>query len=427
MPAERVVIVIAARRSARDPSANSLADMTGGPMIRHVWERAREVAEIDEVMVATDDQQVADAVRGFGGRAEMTTSDHPSAADSLAELMARVEAGVFISLPCGEPLMRAADIGLLVRGMRADSSVEVGTLCHPVAAQEARDPEIVKVVLADNGDALYFSRAPIPYPRNHDDCAIYLQHLDIFAYRRAVLARRAALPRPMLERAEKLEQLRLLAAGVRIRAWQVTPIARRVDTPQDPALARLSTADGRPAARSTLADIRLVITDVDGVLTDGGLYYDAGGECLKRFHVRDGLGIRLLEESGVRVAVLSGRDSPALRKRVADLRVTLHSFGVKDKGAACHALMQAAGVTAWQTACTGDDSIDLPAFAVCGFAVAVADAADYVRRRADLVLGLTGGNGAFRELADAILVAQGRREVVESGAGFLAVSGKMSQ
>jgi YrbI family 3-deoxy-D-manno-octulosonate 8-phosphate phosphatase len=163
------------------------------------------------------------------------------------------------------------------------------------------------------------------------------------------------------------------------------------------------------------------------VLTDGGIYYDATGECLKRFHVRDGLGIRLLEENGVRVAVLSGRDSPTLRKRVADLGVTLYQFGVKDKDGACRALMAQAGALADETVCIGDDSIDLPAFAACGLSYAVADAPVYVKARATGVLATPGGNGAFRELADAILLAQGKEHVFGSAEGFATVMTKMVQ
>ncbi|WP_198030872.1 HAD family hydrolase [Cupriavidus sp. amp6] len=170
-----------------------------------------------------------------------------------------------------------------------------------------------------------------------------------------------------------------------------------------------------------------MITDVDGVLTDGGIYYDATGECLKRFHVRDGLGIRLLEENGVRVAVLSGRDSETLRKRVTDLGVTLFQFGVKDKFAACRALMAQADVAPGQTACIGDDSIDLPAFAACGLSYAVADSASYVKARATGVLSTRGGEGAFRELADAILLAQGKAQVFGTAEGFATVMSGVAQ
>jgi 3-deoxy-manno-octulosonate cytidylyltransferase (CMP-KDO synthetase) len=186
-------------------------------------------------------------------------------------------------------------------------------------------------------------------------------------------------------------------------------------------------AGHEPAPKPTLAGVKLVITDVDGVLTDGGIYYDATGECLKRFHVRDGLGIRLLEENGVRVAVLSGRDSATLRKRVADLGVTLHQFGVKDKAAACLALMAQAQAEASQTACIGDDSIDLPAFTACGLSYAVADAPTYVQARATGVLKTSGGHGAFRELADAILLAQGKGHVFGSAEGYASVMAAMAQ
>lgn len=169
---------------------------------------------------------------------------------------------------------------------------------------------------------------------------------------------------------------------------------------------------------STLSNVRLVITDVDGVLTDGSILYNETGECMKKFHVRDGLGMRLLEESGIRVAVLSGRDSGTLRKRVADLGITLYLFGIKDKASACLELMKAAGVTAEQTVCVGDDTIDLPAFAVCGLSYAVADAPDYIKSCSTAVLTRAGGQGAFRELADAILLAQGKEHVFNSAEGF---------
>ena len=422
----RLAIVIPARYASTRLPGKPLADILGKPMVQHVYERALEVPGVDTVVIATDDQRVVDAVRGFGGRCVMTSPDHPSGTDRLAEVMRTVDADIYINLQGDELLVRPADIALLADGMRADSAVQVGTLCHAIDAQEARNPNTVKVVLAANGDALYFSRAAIPFARD-DAPASYLKHVGVYAYRRDVLAAYSALPAAMLEQAEKLEQLRLLAAGLRIRAFQVEPSGPGVDTPECLARGRALMAGDVPATLPTLADIRLVITDVDGVLTDGGIYYDATGECLKRFHVRDGLGMRLLEENGVRVAVLSGRDSPTLRKRVADLGITLYQFGVKDKHAACRELMEQAGVEVNQTVCIGDDSIDLPAFAACGLSYAVADAPVYVQARASAVLVKEGGKGAFRELADAILVAQGKEHVFGSAEGFSTVMGRVVQ
>ncbi len=169
-----------------------------------------------------------------------------------------------------------------------------------------------------------------------------------------------------------------------------------------------------------LKQVKFVITDVDGVLTDGLLHYDANGEALKSFHVRDGLGIRMLMEAGIQVAVLSGRDSAILRKRIADLGIKLAFLGKLEKESACFELCRQAGVALEQTAYIGDDSVDLPAFAVCGLSFAVADAPDYT-------LGLGGGKGAFREMSDMILNAQGKAEIYNSAQGFLKTAKKMAQ
>ena len=413
----RCAIVIPARFASTRLPGKPLVDILGKPMIQHVVERARAVAGIDAVLVATDDTRVAQVVEAFGGQCIMTSPDHPSGTDRLVEVMSTIEAEIYINLQGDEPLVRPEDVELLVAGMQADPGIDVGTLCHPLPANEACNPNTVKVVLANNSDALYFSRSPIPYPRDATR-ATYLKHVGVYAYRRHVLDNFAKLPQPMLEEAEKLEQLRLLAAGYRIRAFQVAATGPGVDTPECLARVRAILSGNPEPLSATLAKIKLVITDVDGVLTDGGIYYDATGECLKRFHVRDGLGIRMLEESGIRVAAVSGRDSPTLRKRMDDLRVSFMMFGVKDKAAACTALMEQAGVTAEETACIGDDSIDLPAFKVCGVSFAVADAPNYVKCAAGRTLSLGGGCGAFREVVDLILRDKGNSALFETAKGY---------
>ncbi|ULL02841.1 3-deoxy-manno-octulosonate cytidylyltransferase [Pseudomonas putida] len=423
---QRVAIVIPARYGSTRLPGKPLAIIAGKPMVQHVYERALQVANADAVVVATDDERVYEAVRNFGGECIMTASDHPSGTDRLAEVMTQIDADIYINLQGDEPLVRPADIDALALGMLADATVNIGTLCHPIDAQEAKNPNTVKVVLADNGNALYFSRSPIPYPRD-SSAASYLKHVGVYAYRREVLSKYATLSPPMIEHAEKLEQLRLMAAGHCIRAYVVAPTGPGVDTPVCLEKVRALMSGTIPAPQPTLADIRLVITDVDGVLTDGGIYYDANGECLKRFHVRDGMGMRLLEENGVRVAVLSGRDSATLRRRVADLGVTLHQFGIKDKLLACNQLMAEAGVTAAQTACIGDDCIDLPAFSACGMSFAVADAPPYVKAAATLTLSTVGGSGAFREVADSILFAKGKESALSTATGYAEVMMKMAQ
>lgn len=424
----RTVIVIPARYGSSRLPGKPLADIAGKPMIQHVYERAMCVPNVEKVVVATDDQRVVDVVNSFGGFALMTSAHHPSGTDRLVEIMAKVPGDLYVNLQGDEPLIRPSDIELLIQGTAHDNSVQVGTLCHEICLDEAQSSSTVKVVVRGNGDALYFSRSLIPFPRQAAD-AKYLKHIGIYAYRKEVLQNYGKLIPPMLEKSEMLEQLRLMHAGIRIRTFTVAPTGPGVDTPEclQRVRAIMSGQDYSPSTEGTLADIRLVITDVDGVLTDGGLIYDENGESQKRFHVRDGLGIRMLEECGIRVAVVSGRDSAVLRKRVSDLGIGLHAYGVKDKAAACKAMMLKLGVTSNQTACIGDDSIDLPAFSVCGWPCAVSDAEVYVRKAARICLTRRGGDGAFRELADAILQAQGKVEIFSSAHGYSHVMNRMTQ
>lgn len=176
-----------------------------------------------------------------------------------------------------------------------------------------------------------------------------------------------------------------------------------------------------------LAKIKLVITDVDGVLTDNSLYYSENGEALKFFHVKDGLGIKMLLACGIQVAVLSGGDTPILRRRIKDLGIPLFQLGKMAKRDACLELIQQAGVLPKETAFLGDDTLDLPAFEVCGLAVAVGDAYDYIQAKADLVLSRAGGQGAFRELSDKLLKAQGKEAVYSSADGYMQIVDKMAQ
>lgn len=176
-----------------------------------------------------------------------------------------------------------------------------------------------------------------------------------------------------------------------------------------------------------LSQIKLVITDIDGVLTDGSLHYDAQGEVIKTFHVRDGLGCKMLMSCGIQVAVLSGRDSAILRKRIADLGINLFFLGRLEKQSACIELMKQAGVSVEQTAYIGDDTVDLPAFESCGYSFAVADAPNYIREQADYVLSHVGGKGAFREMAELILAAQGKEKIYTTAQGFLQSVEKMAQ
>ena len=233
MNQDRVAIVIPARYGSTRLPGKPLMEIAGKPMIQHVYERAREVPAVDEVLVATDDERIQQAVMNFGGQCRLTDSAHPTGTDRLVEVMQQVEAEIYVNLQGDEPLVRPEDVSLLVDGMQADPSIDVGTLCHAIDSEEAANPNAVKVVTANNGDALYFSRAAIPYARDAQMTPRYRKHIGIYAFRRRVLEQFSTLPRPEIEQLEQLEQLRLLAAGVRIRLFEVASApGPGVDTPE---------------------------------------------------------------------------------------------------------------------------------------------------------------------------------------------------
>ena len=177
-----------------------------------------------------------------------------------------------------------------------------------------------------------------------------------------------------------------------------------VDTQEDLERVRTVIRERRRAeALERLKHVKLVVTDVDGVLTDGGLYYGPDGECIKRFNARDGLGVRLLQKAGFKVAILSGRDCPALRKRIKDLKITVAVLGKKDKRSALKKIMKYCDVQSEQVIFIGDDILDLEIFDICGSFVTVADAHECVKKKADFILESNGGSGAFREFVDKLL------------------------
>lgn len=227
-----VAIVIPARYASTRLPGKPLAMIEGKPMIQHVYEQAAAVAGGPRIVVAVDDIRVMEAVQSFGGETVMTRTDHPSGTDRLVEVMGKISAAIYINLQGDEPLLRPGDVERLIDGMRSEPSIDVGTLCHPIDALEANNPNVVKVVRDARDNALYFSRSKIPHDREETGQARYFKHVGIYAYRRDLLAGYSSLPVPMTEAAEKLEQLRLLHAGKNIRVWEISPTGPGVDTPE---------------------------------------------------------------------------------------------------------------------------------------------------------------------------------------------------
>ena len=410
----RTLAVIPARYASTRLPGKPLLDICGKPMIQHVCEAVGRASLVDDVLVATDDERIVRAVSNFGGHAVMTSPDCASGTDRLVEIARHEQADIYLNVQGDEPLLRPADVDKLVEALLRHPQAAAATPCYPVSAGQALDPNLVKVVRNEAGQALYFSRAPIPYDRDGEEQIQYWGHVGMYAYRPAALAVFAAHAPGELERAEKLEQLRLLQHGIGIQMVELPPCAPGVDTEKDLERVRAllggenaeNTAGAALSLEERLRRVRLVITDVDGVLTDGGLYYGPDGECLKRFCAQDGLGMVLLRKAGIRVAVLSGRDCPALRRRLADLGISLFRLGKVEKRAACEDLLRESGVSPEESLFLGDDLPDLDGFTCCGLGIAVANARERVREAAHLVLDARGGQGAFRELTDKLLHAR---------------------
>ena len=233
----QVAGLIPARLQSSRLPRKLLLDETGKPLIQYTWEAACRAESLDEVIVATDSRQIAETVRGFGGRAEMT-GDHPSGTDRIAEIARRCcsDAESLVNIQGDEPEIDPAQIDVLVKLLIDNPASQMATLATPIAGIADRDdPACVKVVCAADGRALYFSRAPIPFVRDGGSHSLWpwLLHLGIYAYRRDFLLRLAELPPSRLEQLEKLEQLRALEAGASIQVGIVDHRAVGIDTPED--------------------------------------------------------------------------------------------------------------------------------------------------------------------------------------------------
>lgn len=228
-----VIAVIPSRYASTRLPGKPLVDICGKPMVQHVYERVRRVELFDEVLVATDDERIKRAVEDFGGSAVMTSPKCSSGSDRLIEVAKAYPADIYVNIQGDEPLVEPSSIEKLVRAMLEDTSLQMGTLCYPVSVEQAQNSNLVKVVRSHNGNALYFSRSPIPFPRLGGRKPSYFGHLGIYAYRRDFLVNFGNLPYSSLENTEKLEQLRVLEAGIPIRVLEVEAMGPGVDTPED--------------------------------------------------------------------------------------------------------------------------------------------------------------------------------------------------
>jgi len=213
----KVVGIIPARYASTRLPGKALKLILGKPMVQRVYERALLARGLGAVCVATDDERIARLVESFGGRAIITSPDHPSGTDRLAEATRAMDAEIVVNLQGDQPFLDPVMIEEVLQPLLDDPALPMATLMHPVhRPEDLQDPAVVKVVVDLAGNALYFSRSLIPYPRQAVAHTVY-EHVGLYVYRRDFLQKLAQLPPTPLERIESLEQLRVLEHGFRLR------------------------------------------------------------------------------------------------------------------------------------------------------------------------------------------------------------------
>ena len=236
MGSVKVVVVIPARYASTRLPGKPLVSLAGRPMIQRVYERAKLATRADRVVVATDDQRIVNAVEGFGGEARMTRSDHRTGTERVAEVAAHEEGEVFVNVQGDEPLLDPVAVDTAVASLLEEPAAAIATVATTIKTPaDIMDPNVVKTVLDFDGNALYFSRAPIPWVRNTRSKiqVRHLKHLGLYVFQRGALLEYPTLPQGELERIEQLEQLRWLENGWKIRVAEVEHDAVSVDVPED--------------------------------------------------------------------------------------------------------------------------------------------------------------------------------------------------
>jgi len=244
--------IIPARWGSTRFPGKALHSIAGKQLLRHVWERCRRAKKLERVIIATDDFRIAEAAFDWGAEVAMTSPNHASGTDRIAEVAMKLKSFAhIINIQGDEPLVDPKLVDRLVRELQRDKKLEMITAAHPFEdPHDAESPHQVKVVLNQRGDALYFSRAAVPFVRDDSEKARFFRHQGIYGYTRELLLRFVRWKTSPLEKAEALEQLRALENGVRIRVVMTGSGSPGVDTPEDARMIELLMKSAGRRARS---------------------------------------------------------------------------------------------------------------------------------------------------------------------------------
>jgi 3-deoxy-manno-octulosonate cytidylyltransferase (CMP-KDO synthetase) len=230
-----IIGIIPARYGSTRLEGKPLKDICGKPMIQYVYETVMKSELLTQVIVATDDQRIVDVVESFSGKARLTSKNHRTGTDRIAEIAKDIPSDIVVNIQGDEPLLDVRMIDEAIRPLITDPELDACTLCRPIMnAEDLQNPNVVKTVFDRNGNALYFSRSLIPYPRKQEGHQAF-EHIGIYVYRKSFLMQYIKMPPTPLEVSESLEQLRILENGIRLKvvitAYEYNGLS--VDTQED--------------------------------------------------------------------------------------------------------------------------------------------------------------------------------------------------
>ena len=379
-------------------------------MIVRVCEQVRKCSFVDRIVVATDDERIAAVCSQAAIEVKMTAGHHLTGTDRLIEASRGISAEIYLNVQGDEPLIAPSSVGTVIELYRRSvpSGVDVATVyLEGATPKQEASTAVVHLVPTQNERIMTLSRLPVPcgfqaaYRRNI--------HVGLYAYSPAALERFASRSPGPVELSESIELMRFLEHGEAVACAPVIEPSIGVDYPDDIVRAEAMLQGSNPTAESLsqrLADVRLLTLDVDGVLTDGGLYYTEAGDVMRRFQVQDGMGIKRLIASGVEVAFVSQSATAAIQARAQALGISRCLIGVSDKLVAVGDLCRELGFGLKNVAHMGDDVNDIPLLRAVGFAATVPHAVPDVAAVAQWRSTAAGGAGAVRELCEQLIAAR---------------------
>ncbi len=378
-------IVIPARIGSKRLPNKSLIDIAGKPLISWVIKAALKVDFTAEVIVATDDNRIKEISEDLGIKSFLTSKDTKNGTERILEILDHIDSEFIINLQGDEPLVNPIDLNNLHREIKS-SDADVVSICHEANNLEAEETSNVKVVFDIKQYALYFSRSKIPYGGE-----TFYSHKGIYAFKRDALQRIKYFKSSILSNLEDLEQLHWLENDMSIKMLITKNKSIGVDTQDD-----LFKAENALLANN----IKALICDIDGTLTNGLVWYGDEGEKLKSFNVKDGSAIKKLLSKGFKVGFLSGRDSTPLRIRAKELGVEFVKFNQEDKKKGCLDLIKDMKLKAINVAYIGDDETDIPCCLLLPFSFCVNDSHEELKSIARFNLNKKGGEGVITEFIE---------------------------